>query len=87
MCRSLCRPVGRALGVRRVPVSAGVITLAVRWYLVSVRSAEIWEPLLAIADTVGGHWPDTARGACRHFVLDTGPSITSLGVRLLADCS
>jgi hypothetical protein len=52
---------------------------------VTDRPAEIWEPLLAIADTAGGHWPDTARGACRHFVLDTGPSITSLGVRLLAD--
>lgn len=49
------------------------------------RPAEIWEPLLAIADTAGGHWPHTARNACRHFVLDTGPQITSLGVRLLAD--
>jgi hypothetical protein len=52
---------------------------------VTDRPAEIWEPLLAIADTAGGHWPDTARGACRHFVLDAGPSMTSLGVRLLAD--
>ena len=52
---------------------------------VTDRPAEIWEPLLAIADTAGGHWPDTARNACRHFVLDTGPQITSLGVRLLAD--
>jgi hypothetical protein len=52
---------------------------------VTDRSAEIWEPLLAIADTAGGHWPDTARGACRHFVLETGPHTTSLGVRLLAD--
>jgi hypothetical protein len=26
---------------------------------VTDRSAEIWEPLLAIADTAGGHWPDT----------------------------
>ena len=41
---------------------------------VTDRPAEIWEPLLAIADTAGGHWPDTARDACRHFVLDTGPS-------------
>ncbi|MGH3854101.1 MAG: DUF3631 domain-containing protein [Pseudonocardiaceae bacterium] len=52
---------------------------------VTDRPAEIWEPLLAIADTAGGHWPTTARNACRHFVLDTGPHITSLGVRLLAD--
>ncbi|MGH3755047.1 MAG: DUF3631 domain-containing protein [Pseudonocardiaceae bacterium] len=52
---------------------------------VTDRPAEIWEPLLAIADTAGGHWPHTARNACRHFVLDAGPQITSLGVRLLAD--
>jgi hypothetical protein len=52
---------------------------------VTDRAAEIWEPLLAIADQAGGHWPDTARKACRHFVLDTGPTVTSLGVRLLAD--
>ncbi|MGH3782966.1 MAG: DUF3631 domain-containing protein [Pseudonocardiaceae bacterium] len=52
---------------------------------VTDRPAEIWESLLAIADTAGGHWPDTARNACRHFVLDAGPQITSRGVRLLAD--
>ena len=49
------------------------------------RPAEIWEPLLAIADTAGGHWPTTARDACRHFVLESGPQTTSLGIRLLAD--
>jgi hypothetical protein len=52
---------------------------------VTDRPAEIWEPLLAIADTAGGHWPQTARIACRHFVLDSGPQMTSPGVRLLAD--
>lgn len=49
------------------------------------RPAEIWEPLLAIADTAGGHWPHTARDACRHFVLESGPQTASLGIRLLAD--
>jgi hypothetical protein len=52
---------------------------------VTDRAAEIWEPLLAIADTAGAHWPNTARNACRHFVLDTGAHNTSLGIRLLAD--
>ena len=52
---------------------------------VTDRPAEIWEPLLAIADTSGGHWPDTARKACRHFVFDAGPQMTSIGIRLLAD--
>jgi hypothetical protein len=52
---------------------------------VTDRPAKIWEPLLAIADAAGGHWPTTARNACRHFTLATGAHITSLGVRLLAD--
>lgn len=52
---------------------------------VTDRPAEIWEPLLAIADAAGGHWPHTARNACRHFVLDPGTQIISRGVRLLAD--
>jgi uncharacterized protein DUF3631 len=48
------------------------------------RSAEIWEPLVAIADAAGGHWPETARKACAHFVLDSAQTVTE-GVRLLAD--
>jgi len=32
------------------------------------RAAEIWRPLIAIADAAGGHWPDTARAACLHFI-------------------
>jgi uncharacterized protein DUF3631 len=48
------------------------------------RSAEIWEPLIAIADAAGGHWPETARKACAHFVLRNSQPVTH-GVRLLAD--
>jgi hypothetical protein len=48
------------------------------------RPAEIWEPLLAIADQAGGHWPTTARAACTHFVFNKNTT-PSLGVRLLAD--
>jgi hypothetical protein len=52
---------------------------------VTDRPAEIWEPLLAIADIAGDHWPETARNACQHFVFEAGPHTTSLGIRLLAD--
>jgi hypothetical protein len=52
---------------------------------VADRAAEIWEPLLAIADAAGGHWPTTARQACRHFVLTNTPAADSLGVQLLSD--
>ncbi|WP_141748514.1 DUF3631 domain-containing protein, partial [Amycolatopsis mediterranei] len=41
--------------------------------------------LLAIADAAGGHWPETARKACRHFVLEATAQPASIGVRLLAD--
>lgn len=48
------------------------------------RSAEIWEPLVAIADAAGGEWPERARAACAHFVLKSSQPVTN-GVRLLAD--
>ncbi|MFJ8624247.1 DUF3631 domain-containing protein [Kitasatospora sp. NPDC093550] len=28
------------------------------------RAADVWEPLLAVADAAGGHWPERARTAC-----------------------
>lgn len=48
------------------------------------RAEEVWEPLLAIAEEAGGHWPETARAACLHF---TAPSEENLspGLRLLQD--
>ena len=52
---------------------------------VTDRAAEIWEPLIAIADAAGGHWPETARAACRYFVLARTPDDESLGIELLSD--
>ena len=49
------------------------------------RPAEVWRPLVAVADAAGGNWPEAARDACRAFVLDRGPEAVSLGVRLLGD--
>ena len=49
------------------------------------RKAEIWEPLLAVADQAGGHWSETARVTCVEFCAATDYRRTSLGVRLLAD--
>jgi hypothetical protein len=49
------------------------------------RAAEIWEPLLAIADLAGGEWPERARQAA---LMLSGPdriSTDSVGVQLLAD--
>jgi hypothetical protein len=52
---------------------------------VTNRSREIWEPLLAIADAAGGHWPQTARLACQHFVREASYQPVSTGARLLGD--
>lgn len=50
------------------------------------RPAEVWEALLAVADLAGGEWPERAREACKHFVLNTEPDDKlSLGLRLLRD--
>lgn len=51
------------------------------------RAADTWEPLVAVADLAGGHWPATARLAC--LALNNGDADedhVSLRVRLLMDC-
>ncbi|ETZ75118.1 hypothetical protein L841_0076 [Mycobacterium sp. MAC_080597_8934] len=49
------------------------------------RPAEVWEPLLAVAESIGGRWPELARAACRHYVFKPSDEAASVGVRLLAD--
>lgn len=49
------------------------------------RAADVWEPLLAVADAAGGHWPDLARVAAVALVADAKAATPSLGVRLLSD--
>jgi hypothetical protein len=49
------------------------------------RSREIWEPLLAIADAAGGHWPKIARQACAYFVQAAEQQPVTNGIRLLSD--
>jgi hypothetical protein len=49
------------------------------------RDADIWEPLLAIADRVGGVWPDRSRVAAVALVADSKAGSPSLGIKLLAD--
>ena len=49
------------------------------------RPAEIWEPLLAVADAAGGNWPDAARKACKDLCNSAQDRRVSLGIRLLGD--
>ncbi len=51
------------------------------------RAADTWEPLTAIADLAGGHWPDGARAAAVALVGGgQDQDHVSLRVRLLMDC-
>jgi hypothetical protein len=54
---------------------------------VTDRAAEIWEPLLAIANEAGDEWAARARAACTYFVIDAASDDEklSLGQRLLRD--
>ncbi|MET8575498.1 DUF3631 domain-containing protein [Streptomyces sp. NPDC005012] len=53
---------------------------------VSDRPADVWEPLLAVADAAKGHWPERARQACLTLVKASQANDKgSLGVRLLTD--
>jgi hypothetical protein len=49
------------------------------------RDADLWEPMLAIADAAGGHWPQTARTAAIAMVARAKEKPPTLGIRLLAD--
>jgi hypothetical protein len=49
------------------------------------RDADVWEPLIAIADAVGGEWPPRARVAAVTLVAASKEIDPSLGIRLLAD--
>lgn len=49
------------------------------------RNADVWEPLLAIADAIGGDWPERARVVAVTLVTEAAEREPSLGIRLLTD--
>lgn len=49
------------------------------------RPADVWEPLLAVADAAGGHWPQRGRAACLALAGASMSREASLGIRLLTD--
>lgn len=51
----------------------------------SDRAEDLWEPLLAIADAVGGDWPERARTAAKVLTAIGRDRDGSRGVQLLAD--
>ncbi len=49
------------------------------------RNADVWEPLLAVADAAGGDWPKCGRTGAVAMVTDVAERPATLGIRLLAD--
>ena len=50
------------------------------------RKADVWEPLIVVADLAGGCWPARAREAALHHVaVSKAANPSSLGIRLLND--
>jgi Protein of unknown function (DUF3631) len=49
------------------------------------RNADVWEPLVAVADAAGGDWPERARVSAVTFVTCPAVDRQTLGVRLLED--
>jgi len=49
------------------------------------RDADVWEPLIAVADAAGGDWPERARVAAVALVALARGGTPSLGIRLLSD--
>ena len=49
------------------------------------RQADVWEPLVAIADLAGGDWPDRAQAACINLCSIERDDESTAGERLLVD--
>jgi len=51
------------------------------------RAADTWEPLIAVADHAGTHWPDRSRAAVLVLTAEaTNTGEVSMRIRLLTDC-
>lgn len=83
-------PVGASIGEAAGQwARTKILDLATAWPAmpegIEDRQAEIAEPLLALADAAGGHWPVTARDACRAVLLrQTAEPAEPPATRLLA---
>ncbi|MEM1404975.1 MAG: DUF3631 domain-containing protein [Pseudomonadota bacterium] len=81
-------PEGDEIGARLANWCAGSAELVVYSELppeIVDRDADVWEPLICVADLAGGHWPDTARAASLALVGMSQQQAPSLGIQLLSD--
>jgi hypothetical protein len=88
--RRLHAPEGKAICDRLVSWTTSISETIAR-YIPSMpkgiadRDADVWEPLLAVADLAGGDWPERARRFAVSLVSASKEGKGSLGVQLLSD--
>jgi hypothetical protein len=86
--RRLQEHIGWTLRDRIASWAEGVAS-AIKWpslpEQITDRNADLWEPLVAVADVVGGDWPSRARVAAVALVAEGREVEPSLGVKLLVD--
>ena len=88
--RRVHAPQGEGLRQRLAGWAAGIVDEATQARPempagVEDRAADMWEPLLALADIAGGQWPQRAREAAAALVAVAREVEPSLNLRLLAD--
>jgi hypothetical protein len=49
------------------------------------RDADVWEPLIAVADAAGGYWSTRSREAALEMVREAHDTPATLGIKLLTD--
>jgi hypothetical protein len=78
--------IGAAIRAATASSSACSDVLLTRsWNRFASVCADVWEPLLLLADTAGGKWPEMARCCAVSFVTSLRGEKGVLGTRLLAD--
>ena len=86
--RRIHHPAGVAIR-HKIETWAAAFPTSVTWpdlpAQIQDRNADVWEPLIATADAIGGDWPTRARAAAVSLLSDVTDLEPSLGVRLLAD--
>ena len=88
--RRVHAPIGEALRRRLAGWAATILNEATEARPdmpagVEDRDADVWEPLLAVADIAGGDWPQRARDAAVKLVAVAKQAEPSLNIRLLGD--
>ena len=86
--RRLAAPEGETIR-RRIELWTRSVPAEIAWPSMPAeiqdRDADVWEPLLAVADLAGGDWPRRARRAAKALMEAAKEAEPSFGIQLLTD--